>query len=210
MDVSVVDTRKPYAIRQDDPFQLVSIAVPTDWIAEAARAFHPLGRSAAGRELSGVIWGLARMHLTIVPRQPELSETLAAQLRHALGLLVRLRRDPSDRHATVDLLQSYILRHLDQPDLRAETLARHFGVSVRRVHQLFEPTGQSVSEFINDTRLEKAAILLSDADPRSTISNVAWQVGYADPSYFARRFKRRFGTAPRDYVSAARSDSIAQ
>lgn len=210
MDVSIVDTRRPYAIRQDDPFQLVSIAVPTDWIDPDTAPYHPLGRTTAGRELSGIIWGLAKMLLSAGPAQADMSSPLATQLRHSLAMLPRMATEVPEHRASVDLLQSYVKRHLDQPDLRAETLARHFGISVRRVHQLFEPTGQSVSEFVNDVRLTKAAALLGEAGTQTLVSDIAWRVGYADPSYFTRRFKRRFGCTPRSYAADRHSAAIAQ
>ena len=200
MDLSIVDTRQPYAIRQDEAFQLVSLAVPTGWIGAGTAAYHPLGRSAAGRELSGIIWGLAQMLLRSGSHAGGMTPVLTEQLRHCLTLLPRMAQEMPERRATVDLLQSYVERHLDQPDLRAETLARHFGVSVRRVHQLFEPTGQSVSAFINEVRLTRAAALLEAGGKGTLVADVAWQVGYADPSYFIRRFRRRFGCTPRGYA----------
>ncbi|ABD56892.1 helix-turn-helix domain-containing protein [Jannaschia sp. CCS1] len=211
MDVSIVDPRAPYSIRQEAPFQLVSIAVPPDWVEREARHCHFLSRTAAGRELSSVVWGLAKMLLAIKPDQDGLATSLAQQIHHSLALLPEMAGSDATPRVSVAMLQSYVQRHFSQPDLRAEHLARQFGISVRRVHQLFEPTGHTVSEFINDLRLARAADCLGDAAlARRTISEIAWQVGYSDPSYFTRRFKRRYGCSPRAYRAAHHPAPIAR
>ncbi|GFE64936.1 helix-turn-helix domain-containing protein [Litoreibacter roseus] len=211
MDISIVDTRAPFAIRHDSPFQLASIALPSDWVAADLVCHHALSRSAAGRELSSIIWSLAQAFLTASPENDQFRVSLVGQIQHSLALLSQIEKTEAAPHTAVEMLQSYVRRHLDHPELRAAQLAAHFGVSVRRVHQLFEPTGHTVSEFINDTRLSRAAELLVDPDAvHRSISDVAWKVGYGDPSYFTRRFRRRFGCSPRAYRRAAQPVPIAR
>lgn len=211
MDVSIVDTRQPYTIRHDVPFQLMSVAVPTDWICPQATKYHALHRTAAGRELSSVIWSIAKMLLNSEEDHGDFASRLASQMRHSLSLLPQVDRDDDASRTSVDILKSYLRRHYNQPDLRADQLAAHFNISVRRVHQLFEPTAFTVSEYINEIRLTCAADLLKGGpDLWQTISDVAWRVGYADPSYFSRRFKRRFGCTPRCYAQMHQPASIAR
>ena len=209
MDVSILDTRRPFSIRHDAPFQLASLALPSDWLDPEIRGHFALSRSTSGRELSRVLWGLSKAILATGTGQTGARTALAEQLRNSLALIPVL--DGGDERAhSAEILQSYVRHHLDQPDLRAETLARHFGLSVRRVHQLFAPTGKTVSDFINDTRLDQAAELLGapDAAQRS-ISHIAWTVGYSDPAYFSRRFRRKFGCSPRAYREDRQPGSIA-
>jgi AraC-like DNA-binding protein len=94
----------------------------------------------------------------------------------------------------------YIQRHLEEDDLGAGRLAAAFGISVRYVHKLFEATGQSVSGFICERRIDRARSLLADRScSRVAITEVAFALGFRDISYFNRRFKASAGMTPSDF-----------
>ncbi|HEY5823146.1 MAG TPA: helix-turn-helix transcriptional regulator, partial [Cyclobacteriaceae bacterium] len=60
-------------------------------------------------------------------------------------------------------------------------------------------TGISPNEFINDIRLEKAAVLIqAKAD---ILTQISYAVGYNEQSYFAKRFRKKFGVSPREYAA---------
>jgi len=57
--------------------------------------------------------------------------------------------------------------------------------------------GLSPNEFINEIRLQKAAqLILSKAD---TLTQISYAVGFNEQSYFAKRFRKKFGVAPSEY-----------
>jgi AraC-like DNA-binding protein len=58
-------------------------------------------------------------------------------------------------------------------------------------------TGKTPSLFIRSIRLEKSKELLSSTD--MTVSEVAYAVGFKDPSYFSRVFLKEYKKSPRDY-----------
>ncbi|MCO6493528.1 MAG: response regulator [Phaeodactylibacter sp.] len=55
-------------------------------------------------------------------------------------------------------------------------------------------TGRSVNEFINLYRLRKARPLIEDT--ALPISQVAYQVGFGNPDYFTKKYKKEYGEAP--------------
>jgi AraC-like DNA-binding protein len=59
-------------------------------------------------------------------------------------------------------------------------------------------TGQSLLEFINTTRLKKAAEILLNEDV--TVSEVAHKVGFSSLSVFTRSFTRQFKINPSKYA----------
>lgn len=59
-------------------------------------------------------------------------------------------------------------------------------------------TGLSISAYINRIRLEKAAELLREND--ANIAAVSYAVGFSDPAYFTRCFKKHFGMPPSNYL----------
>ena len=58
-------------------------------------------------------------------------------------------------------------------------------------------TGKTVSEFIRDVRMDKAAAYLSQG--KLTVKEVMYKVGFTTPSYFTKCFRERFGVLPSDY-----------
>jgi signal transduction histidine kinase/ligand-binding sensor domain-containing protein/DNA-binding response OmpR family regulator len=59
-------------------------------------------------------------------------------------------------------------------------------------------TNLSGNEFIKNIRLKKAVLLLESEN--FNVSEIAYKVGFNDPSYFSRIFKKQYGKAPSDYV----------
>ena len=59
-------------------------------------------------------------------------------------------------------------------------------------------TGLSISEFIRNIRLKKAAKLLLTGDFK--INEVAYQVGFSDANYFTKCFTKLYGQTPRSYL----------
>ncbi len=58
-------------------------------------------------------------------------------------------------------------------------------------------TDQSASTFITSIRLKKSVSLLKTK--KDNISQIAYEVGFNDPKYFSRIFKKNYGLTPTDY-----------
>ncbi|WP_321287636.1 two-component regulator propeller domain-containing protein [uncultured Sunxiuqinia sp.] len=58
-------------------------------------------------------------------------------------------------------------------------------------------SGYSPKDFVRIVRMKKAAELLCSGG--ITVSEVAFDVGYSDPEYFSRMFKKHFGKTPSEY-----------
>src|SRR5512138_1798625 len=82
-----------------------------------------------------------------------------------------------------------------EPDFSAQKLAAAAGLSERYVNELLYEAGAGFTMRLNELRLRKAAELLArDGDRR--ISDIAFDCGFNDLSYFNRCFRRRFGLTP--------------
>lgn len=80
---------------------------------------------------------------------------------------------------------------------RIEDLYKHLGISRVQLHRkLTALTGQATSNFIRSFRLHKACKLLMKTD--MTISEIAYEVGFADPNYFTRVFVKEHGVTPKE------------
>jgi DNA-binding response OmpR family regulator len=60
-------------------------------------------------------------------------------------------------------------------------------------------TGLSTNEFIRTLRLKRASQLLQQKS--ATIIEIAYEVGFNNPSYFAECFRKQFGKSPSEYAS---------
>lgn len=61
--------------------------------------------------------------------------------------------------------------------------------------RLKELTGKSPTDYIRSVRLNKALGLLCGT--RNNVSEIAYSIGFTDPNYFSRAFRREFGQSPR-------------
>jgi AraC-like DNA-binding protein len=126
----------------------------------------------------------------------------AAALRHALSnvslraIAPRATRSAQDRVlASIEMLR----RDWQRPH-RLEELATAAGVSMTHYSALFRRhTGFAPIDFIIRLRVQHACRLLDTTS--LSVGEIAEQVGYADPYYFTRCFRRVMGCAPRSYRS---------
>lgn len=60
-----------------------------------------------------------------------------------------------------------------------------------------QETGETVNEYMTKVRMEKAKELLKDT--RNKFYDICYAVGYSDPSYFSKQFKKCTGLSPSEY-----------
>ena len=94
----------------------------------------------------------------------------------------------------------HLREHLDEP-LKIDDIARELGMSVSGFHHHFKSvTAMSPLQFQKQIRLQEARRLMLGEDVDA--ASAGFRVGYEDPSYFSRDYKKLFGSPPqRDIVS---------
>lgn len=94
---------------------------------------------------------------------------------------------------------AYIAEHYTDSDLTLEQLTRQVGISRNKVSEIIkDEIGLTFTAYINKLRLTEAARLLKESEDAS-VSEVAFAVGYNNPSYFNKLFKAEFGCTPKSY-----------
>ena len=95
----------------------------------------------------------------------------------------------------VQQLHDIIRAHMSNSDFGVEDIGREIGLSrVQLYRKVKAMTGSSVVDLIRKARLAKARRLLETT--KSSISEVAYDVGFSSPSYFTKCFKDEFGMVP--------------
>ena len=93
--------------------------------------------------------------------------------------------------------------NIDQP-LSIEDIARELGMSVSGFHSHFKSvTAMSPLQFQKQLRLQEARRLM--VTENMDVASASFQVGYEDPSYFSREYKKLFGVPPLRDVAKLRS-----
>ena len=85
-----------------------------------------------------------------------------------------------------------------------DTLARRVAASRRQLQRAFaEVGGTTVSGYLTETRMSRAADLLRQGD--LPVAHVGRAVGYRHAAHFARAFRRHFGVSPSTFAAGRRS-----
>jgi DNA-binding response OmpR family regulator len=88
--------------------------------------------------------------------------------------------------------------HMDDSEFDVEQLITEVGMSKRVLYKkLSSLTNMTAADFVRSIRLNKAAMLLENGG--FNVSEVAFAVGFNDPKYFTKSFKKQFGKSPREY-----------
>jgi YesN/AraC family two-component response regulator len=128
--------------------------------------------------------------------------SLLAQ-RKAMHKLFQKQAEISPSSVAISSLDEQFLKtalatvetHLSDPDFSVEDLSRALHLSrVTLYKKLLSLTGKAPLDFIRHIRLKRSADLL--AKSQLTVAEIAYKVGYNNPKYFAKYFKREFGVQP--------------
>ncbi len=89
--------------------------------------------------------------------------------------------------------------HIADPDLAVARLERELGMSNTQLYRKLKAlTGKGSNELIRGVRLQRASQLLQSGGYQ--VAEVAYAVGFNDPNYFIRAFKKEFGQSPGEWV----------
>jgi len=98
----------------------------------------------------------------------------------------------------------HLREHFDEP-LKIENIARELGMSVSGFHHHFKSvTAMSPLQFQKQIRLQEARRLMLGEDLDA--ASAGFRVGYEDPSYFSREYKKLFGAPPQRDIAKLRSN----
>lgn len=121
----------------------------------------------------------------------------------AIGLLLAMhdqaRDQPEDAswqryHRRMAQVRDWLEQNLEH-SINLDQVAAHFGLSRSLLTREFRRhTGKSFIDYCNHRRIEKAAVLL--ASDQVSISQAAFDSGFANLSHFHRQFKAVFGLTP--------------
>lgn len=203
------------AVTWEDEKQLLDDILREDQAAAQSRLsflFERIREASAGdldrcrNEVAGLFISITRQVKVSSPAEvlsffqeaaePEQLRQLAyMQVGRMLSLMGEERES---RHFRVlDRAKAYIQEHYRR-DISMEQAAEHVNLSPYYFSKLFkEQTGETFIDYVTGLRIERAKKLIGQEE--LSLKEICYEVGYKDPNYFSRVFKKITGLTPSEY-----------
>jgi AraC-like DNA-binding protein len=199
----------PFVVVRPEPVRFLGLRVPRNMIAPLVKGLDDATMHVIPRGTEAVTL-LARYAEAVATMQrldsPEVSRSVVNHVHDLIALSIGATREgaaaaeaTSVAAARLQSIKADIDANLSDESISVAAVAARHGVTPRYVHKLFEREGITYTQFVLLQRLERAHRLLRD--PRfatSSISVIAFDVGFGDISYFNRVFRRHYNATPSD------------
>ena len=98
----------------------------------------------------------------------------------------------------INTLTQYILEHIQESDLNVNHLVEHMQISRTHLYnKLKKLLNLSITEFINKIKIDVAKLKIIETN--LSFAEISWQLGFNNPSYFSKTFKRFTGMTPNEF-----------
>jgi AraC family transcriptional regulator, positive regulator of tynA and feaB len=205
-DIGIVDGARPFSVLFPQTVDRAVAVIPSAMLHGRAPWLRdcPIGRMRHDPELHPMLRMTIERLAGPACQSTDEAELLADNLCNLVALLTA--HNVSDRNAAqarlsdIERMLAFIRRHLNDPDLSPQTLAKYLNVSVRTVHNRFEAAETSFGRAVLDLRLDEARRAL--CDPRHaphSVTQIAYSLGFNDLSHFSKTFRAKFGIPPGQY-----------
>lgn len=149
------------------------------------------------------LWRFQLYAARVQRERQEKEQMLQHQKEQLLSMTEKLERSrrkvptvQEEERQFLDKLSREIERNISDPNLSVETLATAMSMSRSVLFRRVKATiGQSPVEMIRHQRLQRAKHLLESGT--MTVQEVAYEVGFSAPGYFAKCYKEEFGSNPK-------------
>mgnify|MGYP002679466815 CR=1 FL=1 len=160
---------------------------------------HVHFRTGSSRRVRRYMQEMLCERLEPTPASPQivsrLFELLLVELIQSYEVTLLQTDEPALPSAQVAAAMGYIERHAR--DCTLDDLSRHLHLSPNYASALLKrQTGRTFMQLVQESRLTRAAALL---DTGATAEAAAREVGYANMSFFYKKFAERYGCTPAAY-----------
>ena len=151
----------------------------TDAYAEVFRAPVTFGNAADEIEIDA-----AQLELPLASADPITSAAIEAKVAQLTAM-------PAGRSAVVDRVRRVAAAHLTTGSPTA--IAKQLGISPRTLRRQLADNATTLRQLLDEVRRERADQLLAAG---TSVKEVAFELGFSEPSAFSRAYKRWTGKAP--------------
>jgi len=202
----IYDTTTAYEVANPSRVEHLIVMVPKDQAAQRGLRLEGLmaRRLGAGGISRVALEAMRNTYLEL----PYMSESAAQGAGEMIIDLVKLslmelagqETTQTQLEALRDRIRHHVLKHLRDPDLTVDGIARALHCSRRHLYNAFEGQGESVAGYIQRMRLEACIKDLQTSTTKArAITDIAVSWGFGNPSHFSRVFKEHTGASPSDF-----------
>src|SRR5690606_14096350 len=117
--------------------------------------------------------------------------------------LVEVGRKNDLKSNLVQASIEFMREHIDN-SLKVSDISQHFNYSPSHYSSIFKnETGYSPTHYFNHLKIQKACQFLSFSS--LSIKEISFSLGFSDPLYFSRLFKKTMNVSPSEYRKEYRS-----
>ena len=99
---------------------------------------------------------------------------------------------------TIKKVLKFVLENISDPDMKIDDIAQAMGMSRSVLYgKIKNAVGLTPIDFVRHIKIMKAIEMLRDTD--ETLTSIAFAVGFSDPKYFSKVFKKEMGIIPSEY-----------
>lgn len=104
----------------------------------------------------------------------------------------------TEEDALTEKIVQFINENMSNPDLKIDDIAVAMGMSRSVLYgKIKNAVGMKPIDFVRHIRIMRATELLCNTD--ETLSSIAYSLGFSDPKYFSKVFKKEMGIIPSEY-----------
>ncbi|HZE67433.1 MAG TPA: helix-turn-helix domain-containing protein [Sporichthyaceae bacterium] len=214
---AMFDTTNEYRLNfQGDErgeWQVISFRVPRSRLVPLLAdpdGFTAVTHDATAGGIAGVVastmTAIWRTIESLDHRAAEAAETaflsVLAAAAGGTGELRETRRETVDASLRASV-NRYLAANLQRCDLTAAHVARCFGISVRKLHGLYQHTEHTFAQTVMALRLDACAQDLRAGAGQRTLTDIATRWGFSDLSHLNRVFRARHGCLPSEFRAVA-------
>jgi len=133
--------------------------------------------------------------------------TANRQLAGTLDSILTAQLAALDKNNIPARCKSNLLDELTSGELSEEEMAKHLHMSRRTLQRKLAESNTTYQKLVDDTRRDLALRYMED--PRNTITDVTFLLGFSGQSAFSRAFKRWTGMSPTTYRDQKQSPAAA-
>lgn len=128
--------------------------------------------------------------------------TISKLRKWSLSVLGKLKEGTSNeikdiRSEYVKKIQDFTDKNLHL-DVSLRVLADHVNLHPTHLSKIYKiETGEGISDYISRLRMDRACHKLVTTTKK--VYEISMEIGYMDPAYFIKVFKRQFGVTPQEY-----------
>jgi AraC-like DNA-binding protein len=204
---SIYDTTDTYAVSNPMPVEHLIVMVPKANLAERGLAIDEL----MARRLGGQ-GGIARVTLETMRSAwrelPGIGDDAARSLGEVITQCVHLSllelagrsTAATQRESLRERIKQHVMRHLGDPALSVDQIARALNCSRRHLYNAFADEPDGVAGYVLARRLDACRAAFDDRRlAERSITDIALAHGFSSTAHFSRVFRAHAGVSPSEY-----------